>query len=99
MGREQIKAVRICCGYNSDLRIKLKWENGESPYARTIQQFLLDNRHGIFGMFFWENIGATSDFVAGKELSEEQHRNNDMILDFIRKKAFAVCEGRDEFNN
>lgn len=95
MTKERIKAVRICCGYNSDLRIRLKWENGESPYARTIQQFLMDNRHGIFGMFFWEKIGATSDFVTGKGLSEEHYRNNDMILDFIRKEAFAVCNGKE----
>ena len=96
MTKEKIKAVRICCGYNSDLRIKLDWKGGDSVYSRTIQQVLLDNRHGIFGMFFWSEIGATSDFIAGQGLSEEQYKNNDSVLDFLKKEAFLVCEGREK---
>lgn len=96
MTREGIKAVRFCCGYNTDLRQKLDWKvkGAESCYNRTIQQFLLDNRLGIFGMFFFEKIGATSDFLAGRGLSEEQYRNNEIILDFIAKQAFEICTGQ-----
>ncbi|HJA56739.1 MAG TPA: hypothetical protein H9951_15430 [Candidatus Bacteroides intestinigallinarum] len=71
-------------------------KGGDSVYSRTIQQFLLDNRHGIFGMFFWSEIGATSDFIAGQGLSEEQYKNNDIVLDFLKKEAFLVCEGREK---
>ena len=96
MTKEKIKAVRICCGYNSDLRQKLRWNRGDSAYARKIQQFLLDNRLEIFGMGFWEKIGATHDFVAGRGLSEEQYKSDDLILDFIRHEAYLICEGREE---
>ncbi len=95
MTREGVKAVRFCCGYNTDLKQKLAWKTkgAESCYSRKIQQFLIDNRLEIFGMFFYEEIGATSDFVAGRGLSQEQYRNNDIILNFIAKQAFEVCTG------
>ena len=96
MTREGIKAVRFCCGYNTDLRQKLKWKvkGADSCHSRKIQLFLLDNRLEIFGTFFFENIGATSDFLAGNGLSEEQYRNNEIILGFIEKQAFQVCTGQ-----
>jgi hypothetical protein len=30
--KEQIKAIRICMGYNADLRVRLKTANSESIY-------------------------------------------------------------------
>lgn len=95
MTKEGIKAVRFCCGYNTDLRRKLDWNaRRETCYSRTIEQFLLDNRHRIFGVFFFEKIGATKDFLAGRGLTEEQYKSNDIILDFIAKQAFEVCTGQ-----
>lgn len=96
MTKEGIKAVRFCCGYNTDLRQKLDWKikDRETCYSRKIQQFLLDNRLEIFGAFFFEKIGATKDFLAGKGLTEEQYKSNDIVLDFIEKQAFEVCTGQ-----
>ena len=96
MTKEGIKAVRFCCVYNTDLRQKLDWKikGRETCYSRKIQQFLLDNRLEIFGAFFFEKIGATKDFLAGKGLTEEQYKSNDIVLDFIEKQAFEVCTGQ-----
>lgn len=99
MEKFEIKAIRYCTGYTTDLRVKLPWKENEadSCYNRTITSFLFDNRRNIFGIFFYEKLGCTSDWTEGEKLTKEQVQNNEKIYDFLRKKAYQVCNA--ETNN
>lgn len=99
MTKEGIKAVRFCCGYNTDLRHELDWNREyQTAYDDKINAFLFENRWGIWGPSFIEKSGAKSDFFIPEDHkpTPEQCDDNTKILRFIAREAWQVCSGKAE---
>lgn len=99
MTKEGIKAVRFCCGYNTDIRHKLDWNRDyQTAYDHKINTFLFENRWSIFGASFIEKSGAKNDYFAPADHNPtpEQLDDNNKILRFIAHETEQVCSGRAE---
>ena len=63
--KEEIKAIRIVMGFNSDLRIKLDNVNRTS-----IWHFIDDNRFGLLGVNFGMSRPEIVDFYKWKDYED-----------------------------
>ena len=81
---EAIKAIRFCCGYTSDLRVKLT----NDIYHKTIEQFLNENGYRVFGISFWEySVKSREAYASDTELLEQIDKN----LAFMRKAVSIIA--------
>lgn len=62
MTKEGTKAVRFCCGFNTDLRVKLTG----MPVREKIYDFLRLNRYSLFGPYILdlERAGCLNAFIS-----------------------------------
>ena len=88
MKKATIKAIRLVCGYNSDLRHKLPYRPGcMTIYEQTIFNFLHDNMCSIFSADTLYQImphGNDPGTVAGDKVR---------LYRFLHEQTRAVCLG------
>ncbi len=93
MTKFEIKAIRFCAGYNTDLRVKFPTKQGDknadSIFVKTIADFLLQHRIAIFSVGYWEKLGLNSDWSD----RPEQFENDMKIYDYMLKCAREICNG------
>lgn len=89
LNRFQTKAIRFCCGYSDDLRIKLPTDWREHTcYEKKVSSFLLENLLEIFGSSIYDKLGIVFNPVPGKD-SEDYEK----LLSFVEKTATNICVG------
>lgn len=92
MTKEGIKAVRFCCGYNTNLRVKLDWDlRYETPHEEKIRSFLEANLLGVFGSNIYDRLGICFNPQPGKDVEDLEK-----LYAFLRHEARAVCLGEAE---
>lgn len=92
MTKEAIKAVRLVCGYTTDLRVKLPVNLQKSTvYEENIQSLLFDRLVSIFGSNIYNQIGICTNPQPGKNADDYMK-----LLQFVGNAAQDVCLGRWE---
>lgn len=95
MNKQQIKAVRLCCGFTDDLRIKLPWHlECETPQSKYIVAFLFEHKIDLFGVDYYLLAGANAPWVNFPKSSEIQ--SNQKIWKWLNEQAKQICFGKPE---
>lgn len=90
MTKEGIKAVRFCCGYNTNLRVKLPYNRAaDTAWSAAIKTFLMDNLLGVFGPNVYEKAGCIVNPQPGKDAADYLK-----LLEFIDEQTCQICLGK-----
>lgn len=92
MTKDMIKAIRLCLGYNTDLRHELPpYSYGEgSCFQQAIMDFIENNLIGLYGDSIYSRLGIDINPKARGDYDEYEK-----LMHFIEWEAVAVCTGKE----
>lgn len=90
MDKMELKAVRICCGYNPDLRVNLNHPKmpGTKPTSDVIYDFLWEIFRRLYDPAIIEALGVSHADIENLTTAER-----DRLRIFLDYEAVCVAEG------